>query len=145
MGVVYLARDPNIEREIALKTVRFDIESQSFKLEEAKARFLKEAKIEYVSRSEGNARTKVQTFLNRLLMQAPPETERLLIASFFHRNRLGSFDLLGNMDRLDTLKLADLLTSKDAQPDRPALVSKVSDARKIDTYLNQRQHEAALN
>ncbi|MFN8395039.1 MAG: hypothetical protein U0176_10360 [Bacteroidia bacterium] len=107
--------------------------------------FLKEAKIEYVSRSEGNARTKVQTFLNRLLMQAPPETERLLIASFFHRNRLGSFDLLGNMDRLDTLKLADLLTSKDAQPDRPALVSKVSDARKIDTYLNQRQHEAALN
>jgi len=45
MGLVYLARDPNIEREVALKTVRFDIEAQSFKLEEAKARFLKEAKI----------------------------------------------------------------------------------------------------
>ena len=45
MGVVYLARDPQIERVLALKTVRFDGPSQSFSIEEAKARFLKEAKI----------------------------------------------------------------------------------------------------
>lgn len=45
MGVVYLARDPQIERTLALKTVRFDGPSQSFSITEAKARFLKEAKI----------------------------------------------------------------------------------------------------
>ncbi len=45
MGVVYLARDPQIERTLALKTVRFDGPSQSFSVSEAKARFLKEAKI----------------------------------------------------------------------------------------------------
>lgn len=45
MGVVYLARDPQIERVLALKTVRFDGPSQSFSISEAKARFLKEAKI----------------------------------------------------------------------------------------------------
>jgi len=45
MGVVYLARDPQIERTLALKTVRFDGPSQSFSVTEAKARFLKEAKI----------------------------------------------------------------------------------------------------
>ena len=39
MGVVYLARDPQIERVLALKTVRFDGPSQSFGIEEAKARF----------------------------------------------------------------------------------------------------------
>ena len=45
MGLVYLARDPQIERTLALKTVRFDGPSQSFSVAEAKARFLKEAKI----------------------------------------------------------------------------------------------------
>jgi len=45
MGVVYLARDPQIERELALKTIRFDQAEGSFNPEEAKARFLKEAKI----------------------------------------------------------------------------------------------------
>jgi len=45
MGLVYLARDPQIERTLALKTVRFDGPSQSFSVSEAKARFLKEAKI----------------------------------------------------------------------------------------------------
>lgn len=45
MGLVYLARDPQIERDVALKTVRFDGPSHSFKIDEAKARFLKEAKI----------------------------------------------------------------------------------------------------
>ena len=45
MGIVYLARDPQIERTLALKTVRFDGPSQSFSVSEAKARFLKEAKI----------------------------------------------------------------------------------------------------
>src|SRR5512139_432668 len=45
MGVVYLARDPQIERELALKTIRFDRGEGSFNAEEAKARFLKEAKI----------------------------------------------------------------------------------------------------
>ena len=45
MGVVYLARDPQIERELALKTIRFDDAEKSFSVDEAKARFLKEAKI----------------------------------------------------------------------------------------------------
>ena len=45
MGVVYLARDPQIERELALKTIRFDTGEKSFGAEEAKARFLKEARI----------------------------------------------------------------------------------------------------
>jgi serine/threonine protein kinase len=45
MGIVYLARDPQIEREIALKTIRFDTAEKSFGAEEAKARFLKEARI----------------------------------------------------------------------------------------------------
>ncbi len=45
MGIVYLARDPQIEREIALKTIRFDTAEKSFGADEAKARFLKEARI----------------------------------------------------------------------------------------------------
>ena len=45
MGVVYLARDPGIDREVALKTIRFDSPGASFNLEEAKERFLKEARI----------------------------------------------------------------------------------------------------
>jgi serine/threonine protein kinase len=45
MGVVYLARDPQIERDLALKTIRFDEAEKSFSADEAKARFLKEAKI----------------------------------------------------------------------------------------------------
>ena len=45
MGIVYLARDPQIEREIALKTIRFDTAEKSFGVDEAKARFLKEARI----------------------------------------------------------------------------------------------------
>jgi hypothetical protein len=45
MGVVYLARDPQIERELALKTIRFDAGEKSFGVDEAKARFLKEARI----------------------------------------------------------------------------------------------------
>ncbi|MEO8585462.1 MAG: protein kinase [Acidobacteriota bacterium] len=45
MGIVYLARDPQIERELALKTIRFDTAEKSFGAEEAKARFLKEARI----------------------------------------------------------------------------------------------------
>jgi len=45
MGVVYLARDPQIERELALKTIRFDTGEKGFSAEEAKARFLKEARI----------------------------------------------------------------------------------------------------
>jgi hypothetical protein len=45
MGLVYLARDPQIERELALKTIRFDQAEGTFNPEEAKARFLKEARI----------------------------------------------------------------------------------------------------
>src|SRR3974377_2004581 len=45
MGVVYLARDPQIERELALKTIRFDEGEKGFSADEAKTRFLKEARI----------------------------------------------------------------------------------------------------
>ncbi len=45
MGVVYLAKDPQIDRTIALKTIRFDSPGSSINIDEAKARFLKEARI----------------------------------------------------------------------------------------------------
>ncbi len=45
MGVVYLAQDPQIERLLALKTIRFDGPGQTIGKDEAKARFLKEAKL----------------------------------------------------------------------------------------------------
>ncbi len=45
MGVVYLAHDPQIDRELALKTIRFSEAEGSFNPAEAKARFLKEARI----------------------------------------------------------------------------------------------------
>src|SRR6266852_6046263 len=45
MGIVYLARDPQIERELALKTIRFDSAEKGMDVNEAKARFLKEARI----------------------------------------------------------------------------------------------------
>ncbi len=45
MGIVYLALDPQIDRTIALKTIRFDDAGGSFNRDEAKARFLKEARI----------------------------------------------------------------------------------------------------
>ncbi|HEX2899226.1 MAG TPA: hypothetical protein VHS96_05850, partial [Bacteroidia bacterium] len=86
---------------------------------------------------EGNARTRIQTFLNRLLIQAPPETEKLLIASFFHRNTLPGFDLIGNIDRLDTFKLAELLANKEALCERPLYATRLSDPRKIQAYLEQ--------
>ncbi|MBK9451950.1 MAG: hypothetical protein IPN95_21540 [Bacteroidetes bacterium] len=108
-------------------------ESISEKLKE----FLKEAKIEFVDRYEGNARTRIQTFLNRLLIQAPPETEKLLVASFFHRNSLPGFDLIGNIDRLDTFKLAELLSNKEALCERPVFATRLSDPRKIQAYLEQ--------
>lgn len=98
--------------------------------------FLKEAKIEFVDRHEGNARTRIQTFLNRLLIQAPPETERLLVASFFHRNTLPGLDFVAQLDRLDTLKLADLLASKESLCERPLQATRLSDPRRIATYFN---------
>ncbi len=45
MGIVYLALDPKIDRTIALKTIRFEDSGGSFDRDEAKARFLKEARI----------------------------------------------------------------------------------------------------
>src|SRR5258706_206142 len=45
MGLVYLARDPQIEREVALKTVRCDGPGSTFNVDESKARFLKEPRI----------------------------------------------------------------------------------------------------
>jgi serine/threonine-protein kinase len=46
MGIVYLALDPQIDRTIALKTIRFGGDAGgSFNQDEAKARFLKEARI----------------------------------------------------------------------------------------------------
>src|SRR5258706_11357111 len=45
MGLVYLARDPQIEREVALKTVRCDGPGSTFNVDESKAWFLEEARI----------------------------------------------------------------------------------------------------
>lgn len=45
MGAVYLARDPLIEREVALKTIRLDSPSFQGKIVESRERFLREAKL----------------------------------------------------------------------------------------------------
>ncbi len=106
--------------------------------------FLKEAKIEFVDRGEGNARTKVQTFLNRMLIQAAPETEKLLVAAFFHRNGMAGFDLAGNIDRLDTFKLADLLVNRELIVKRPIFATRINDQQKLQQYLNQNSKAVAV-
>ena len=45
MGVVYKARDPKINRLLAIKTIRFSDEFEESKLKEVKERFLREAEI----------------------------------------------------------------------------------------------------
>ncbi|MBW1943292.1 MAG: CHASE2 domain-containing protein [Deltaproteobacteria bacterium] len=45
MGVVYKARDPKINRMLAIKTIRFSDEFEEGKLQEVKERFLREAEI----------------------------------------------------------------------------------------------------
>jgi serine/threonine-protein kinase len=45
MGVVYKARDPRINRLLAIKTIRFSDEFEAEKLKEVKDRFLREAEI----------------------------------------------------------------------------------------------------
>jgi hypothetical protein len=104
-------------------------------VDEALSNFLKSAGIEYVARGSGNARTKVQTFLNRLFIQASPETEALVASAFFLRNRISSFDLVRNIDRIDGLKVAELLTALDCIPVRPVFASRLSDATAIDAIL----------
>jgi hypothetical protein len=99
--------------------------------------FLKDAKIEFVARTESNARTKVQTFLNRLLIQAPAETERLLVTSFFHRNGLAGMIFPGAIDKLDSLKMADLLVRQDVLAERPVHATRLNEARKVQQYLEQ--------
>ncbi|MFH1490512.1 MAG: serine/threonine-protein kinase, partial [Pseudomonadota bacterium] len=45
MGIVYRAKDPKINRMLAIKTIRFSDEFEEAKLREVKERFLKEAEI----------------------------------------------------------------------------------------------------
>jgi tRNA A-37 threonylcarbamoyl transferase component Bud32/tetratricopeptide (TPR) repeat protein len=43
MGIVYKARDPHINREVAIKTIRFDLVSEDSENEEIMQRFMREA------------------------------------------------------------------------------------------------------
>jgi len=45
MGIVYKAKDPKINRLVAVKTIRFSDEIEPEKIEKVKARFLKEAEM----------------------------------------------------------------------------------------------------
>jgi len=45
MGIVYKAKDPRINRMVAIKTIRFSDEFEEAKIKEVKERFLKEAEI----------------------------------------------------------------------------------------------------
>ena len=102
---------------------------------DALVNFMKSGNVEYVARGQGNARTKIQTFLNRLLIQAPPETEALLAAAFFLRNGMMGFDLGRNIDRLDGMKVADLLNSAECLPQRPVYATRIGDAQALSGLL----------
>lgn len=100
--------------------------------------FLKEDNIEFVDRQAGNARARVQTFLNRTLIKATPETEQYLVGAFFHRNALASVDLKENIDQIDKLRLADLLIAPDVITARPNYATTLLDNKKIQAYLEQK-------
>ncbi|MEW5900945.1 MAG: serine/threonine protein kinase, partial [Acidobacteriota bacterium] len=44
MGIVYKALDPDIEREVAIKTIRFDTVTEGMEKEEMLTRVIREAK-----------------------------------------------------------------------------------------------------
>ena len=44
MGIVYKARDPDIDREVAIKTIRFDLGGEGAEKEEMMERFIREAR-----------------------------------------------------------------------------------------------------
>ena len=43
MGIVYKALDPDIDRKVAIKTIRFDLASEETDNEEIMQRFMREA------------------------------------------------------------------------------------------------------
>lgn len=110
-------------------------------ISEQLANFLKSANIEFIVRGPASARTKIQTFLNRLLIQAPPETESLMATAFFLRNAQLGFDLLRNIDRLDGMKVADLLSAGDTTPVRPVYATRVADSKAVDALLQSTAQE----
>lgn len=100
---------------------------------------LKESGIEYLDRSMSNARTRIQTFLNRLLIKAAPETEQYLVFAFFHRNTLPGLELPRDIDKLERHRLADLLSSSEAIAQNPNQVSQYTDSKKIQAYLSRQE------
>ena len=104
--------------------------------------YLKESDVEYIDRDMPNARTRIQTFLNRLLIKAAPETEGFMVNSFFHRNTMPGIKLPDSIDRLESLRLADLLASKEVIIRTPVYATALADHKKIQAYLEQERVNA---
>ena len=96
---------------------------------------LKQAGIEYTSRNAHNARTKIQTFLNRLFVQASPETEAFCCVSFLMRCRPEGFDVLKNMDRIGGMKLADLLSASKSESRYPVYATRFQSESEVKACL----------
>ncbi|HHG85753.1 MAG TPA: hypothetical protein ENJ82_13480 [Bacteroidetes bacterium] len=108
------------------------------------AALMKDNDIEYIDRNTANARARIQTFLNRLLIQAPPETESYLVTAFFHRNILPGMELPRDIEQLDRLRLAEILAAPDVISVRPMNATHLTDHKKITAYLAQQVVEKEL-
>lgn len=98
---------------------------------------LKDAGIEYLDRSQKNLRTRITTFLNRLLIKAAPEMEQFLVWAFFHRNGLPGRQLPRDLDTIERSRLSDLLADPEVIAASPLQVSNYTEHKKIQAFLSR--------